>query len=660
MRVRKLALFLAASLLPLAPVWGAASPAQASVQAAAYYVDCGATAAGDGSQARPWNTLAPVNGSTFQPGDAILLKRGATCTGQQLFPKGSGVQGRPITVDAYGTGAKPRLAGAGQVTDVVRLADQQYWEIHNLDVSNKGDTAATRRGVHITRTDSGTGTYYRLSGLDVHDVNGNQTKKDDDASAGIFFEVLGNTTATKFDDVAIVDNTVRTVDRYGIHFWTRWMQRPELRNPNCGAACGTWVPQTGVVIRNNTVSDIGGDAIVPHHTESAVVEYNKVDGFREREPQHCAAGIWGWNTNRALYQYNEVSGGKSTCDGQGLDIDEANIATVYQYNYSHDNEGGFILLCNGSGSTSADNVVRYNVSQNDGGQLFDMVCAKTANTQIYNNTFYLSKPVDVISNGNGSTGDNAAFRNNIFHVVTSQATYLNASALTFDANVFYGNHPSGEPADARKVTTDPVLTAPGTATSRADAGGYRLGAGSSALANGVVMTSSATRDYFGNPVPGNCAPDRGAHQLSTTCTPPQGPANGVHRISAGTQAIDVPANSTAGGTRLTTWQWHGGQNQKWTVTADTDGTYTLKNVNSGLCADVGDNSTSSGAAIIQWPCSGAPNQRWTATAKDGGYTLTARSSGLLLTAASTADGALLTQRPAAPGAIQTWAFTKVS
>lgn len=583
----------------------------------------------------------------------------------------AGVHGRAVDLVAEGHRGPGRflevvLRGGGVLGDVLQrplggeAGQRQYWEIRNLDISNKGDTAATRRGVHITRTDSGTGTYYRVSGLDIHDINGNQTKKDDDASAGIFFEVLGNTRATKFDDVVVEGNTVRTVDRYGIHFWTRWMQRPELNNPNCGSTCGTWTPQTRVVIRGNTVSDIGGDAIVPHHTEGALVEYNRVDGFREREPAHCAAGVWGWNTNRALYQYNEVSGGKSECDGQGLDIDEANIGTVYQYNYSHDNEGGFILLCNGSGSTTADNVVRYNISQNDGGQLFDMVCARTTNTQIYNNTFYLSRPVDVINNANGSTGDNAAFRNNVFHVATTQAAYLNAGTLTFDANVFHGNHPAGEPADARKVTADPLLTAPGTATSRTDVDGYRLRTGSPALANGVVMTSSATRDYFGNRVPAGCAPDRGAHQLSTTCTPAQGPVNGVHRISAGTQAIDVPANSTTQGTQLTVWPWHGGQNQKWTVTAHSDGTYELKNVNSGLCADIRDNSRSSGAAVIQWPCSGASNQRWIATAKDGGYTLAAQSSGLLLTAASTADGAPLTQRPVTSGAVQTWTFTKVS
>ncbi|MFD4032609.1 hypothetical protein ACFWVP_19305 [Streptomyces sp. NPDC058637] len=146
--------------------------------------------------------------------------------------------------------------------------------------------------------------------------------------------------------------------------------------------------------------------------------------------------------------------------------------------------------------------MRYNISQNDGGQLFDMVCAKTNNTQIYNNTFYLSKPVDIINNGNGSTGDIAAFRNNIFYVATSQASYINTSPLTFDANIFYGDHPTGEPADTRKVTTDPRLTAPGTATSRADAGGYRLRTGSSALANG---NAAARPTNAGSPPPRTAA-----------------------------------------------------------------------------------------------------------------------------------------------------------
>ncbi|WP_456246320.1 discoidin domain-containing protein [Longispora urticae] len=504
-----------AAALPLLTATLAVPAAQAA--AASFFVDCSATANGTGTQASPWNALAPVNARTFAAGDQILLKRGSTCTGQQLFPKGSGSPGAPIVLDAYGTGAKPAIAANGAVDDAVKLADQQYWEIRNLDVSNTGTTTARRRGVHITRTDSGTGTYYRVTGLTVHDVNGEVNPKDDNAAAGIFFEVLGNTTRTKFDDVLIADNEIRHVDAYGIHFWTRWMTRPELANPNCGSTCGTWTPQTRVVVRGNTVTDIGGDAIDLHHTEGALVEYNRVDGFKMRTT-HCAAGLWGWNINDAVFQFNEVSGGRSTCDGQGLDLDEANIRTIYQYNYSHDNEGGFLLLCNGAGSTTDGNIVRYNISQNDRGQLFDFVCGKVTNTQIHNNTFYLDKPVQITYNSNGSTGAAASFYNNVFYVRTTDASYVNATNLLFDSNVFHGQHPAGEPADAHKLTTDPLLVAPGTATSRTDTGGYRLQTGSPAVGTGRVIASAGGRDYFGGPVAAGCRPDRGAHQLAG-CTP---------------------------------------------------------------------------------------------------------------------------------------------
>lgn len=497
----------------------AAPPAAAA--ATNYYVDCSASTSGSGTQASPWNSFTPVNARTFAAGDQILIRRGTTCANQQLFPKGSGAAGAPIVIDAYGSGAKPVLAGNGAVVDVVKLYNQQYWEIRNLDISNKGSAIATRRGVHIIRENSGTGTYYRVTGLSVHDVNGNQTKKDDDASAGIFFEVLGYTTQTKFDDVLINNNTIATVDRYGIHFWTRWMVRPELANPNCGSTCGNWLPQTRVVVRGNTVTDIGGDAIDVHHTQSALVENNRVDGFRVREPAQCAAGIWGWNINDALFQFNEVSGGRSTCDGQGFDLDEGNIRTIYQYNYSHDNEGGFILLCNGGGSTTSDNIVRYNISQNDRGQIFDLVCGKLTNTKIYNNVFYVGEAAQIINNGNGSAGANVEFYNNIFYVTTTQASY-NAGALLFDSNVFYGQHPAGEPTDSNKITADPLFVAPGTATSISDAGGYRLRAGSPALASGQVMTAPGSRDYFGGAVTQGCRPDRGAHQLSTVCVPSAG------------------------------------------------------------------------------------------------------------------------------------------
>jgi hypothetical protein len=82
---------------------------------AAYYVD---SAAGSDSNAgtspdQAWKTLAPVNSHTFQPGDVINLARGSTFSGG-LRINSSGQSGSPITVQAYGSGAKPVLTNSGQ------------------------------------------------------------------------------------------------------------------------------------------------------------------------------------------------------------------------------------------------------------------------------------------------------------------------------------------------------------------------------------------------------------------------------------------------------------------------------------------------------------------------------------------------------------------
>ena len=62
------------------------------------------------STAAPWQTIAHVNGQTFQAGDSILFRRGDGWN-ESLAPSSSGAPGNPITFDAYGTGAAPNLTG---------------------------------------------------------------------------------------------------------------------------------------------------------------------------------------------------------------------------------------------------------------------------------------------------------------------------------------------------------------------------------------------------------------------------------------------------------------------------------------------------------------------------------------------------------------------
>ncbi len=133
---------------------------------------------------------------------------------------------------------------------------------------------------------------------------------------------------------------------------------------------------------------------------------------------------------------------------------------------------------------------------------------------------------------------------------------------------------------------------------------------------------------------------------------------GTHTLTTGGKALDDPDHSTTAGTRLITWTAGGGINQQWQFARQPDGSYTLTNGRSDLCADVTGGSTAAGAAIIQWTCTGAANQRWSITRlANGSYSVASVNSGLLLTTASAADGALVSQQPNTGSPLQQWTIS---
>ena len=81
------------------------------VASTVYYVDSreGNDSNSGTNATAAWKTLAKVNAKTFLPGDRILLKSSSVWQGQ-LWPKGSGVEGKPITVGMYGGGVKPVIS----------------------------------------------------------------------------------------------------------------------------------------------------------------------------------------------------------------------------------------------------------------------------------------------------------------------------------------------------------------------------------------------------------------------------------------------------------------------------------------------------------------------------------------------------------------------
>src|SRR5437899_996050 len=197
-------------------------------------------------------------------------------------------------------------------------------------------------------------------------------------------------------------------------------------------------------------------------------------------------GIWPWASDNTLFQFNEVSGVKGTKDGEAFDSDAYCKGSTYQYNYSHDNDGGFMLICC---SDNTDTVVRYNISQNDRARLFRMA-GRNENVKIYNNVFFVGKGTDVqrfLWMEEQASGSKAAqILNNIFYVAgigrnvtgvrrkpIDDGTFFTKPGfggswnIVFERNVIFGNF-QDIPDVWKKMTNDPKLVAPGTGANGRD------------------------------------------------------------------------------------------------------------------------------------------------------------------------------------------------
>lgn len=473
-----------------------------------------------------WKSLTKVNKATFAPGDHILFKAGGSWQGQ-LYPKGSGADGSPIVVDMYGAGKKPLIAGVTSELQTVFLKNQQYWEINNLEVTNpsaepfsrdwKG-ARGERRGVYILNEEGGILNHIYIKNLNVHDVDGVYTTR----SGGIIFDSVGSWVPSAFNDILIDGNTLTDVDAYGIYISSNcivrygmgdlweWVPKPY----------GAWTPSTQVKISNNTVVRAATGGIAWNVTDGAVVEHNTV-----QEATYLAtnASIWWAYADNNVVQYNESFASRNGSeDGTGFDVDAGNLGSLVQYNYSHDNAGGFMLYVNDTYNT-INTIVRYNISQNDKARIFRY--SGSIDTVLnYNNTIYVGaasgNPVmsDYFTKSSGSP-KNIKNYNNVYYSEGDKGWTL--TGQTFDNNAYFGGKTLVN-ADVHKVTGSPKLVSPGSGgTGMNTVNGYQLQSDSPLIGAGVPIADNGGRDYFGNPLY-NGDPDIGAFEYQGTVPPATG------------------------------------------------------------------------------------------------------------------------------------------
>ena len=348
----------------------------------------------------PWNRLDPLNATNFAPGDTIYIKRGAVCHGR-LAPGGSGTEGAPIRLTAYGEGPRPKIVAAESDQESLRLFNQQYWNIDSLDL--RGGRVY---GIFISGN-KGILHHIHLSNLAVHDVLGDEKMKSKDTGLVV---LSSGSIHQHFDDV-LVD---------GVNAWNthQWMGI-EVGGGNLGFPPeSAW--NTNVTIRNSTVHDVQGDGIVLFRVRGGRIENSVAwnTGMQITESIGTPNAIWTWMCDDCTVIENEAYLTDSPgVDGGAFDIDYGNTKNSVLDNYGHDTQG-YCVAVFGAGFVTRQSTVRGNLCINNG---------RSPRMAKYQGAIFLLS-------WNGGSIDGLSIEDNTVY----WSPYENAPALLNEANIRAG------------------------------------------------------------------------------------------------------------------------------------------------------------------------------------------------------------------------------
>jgi hypothetical protein len=309
---------------------------------------------------------------------------------------------------------------------------------------------------------------------------------------------------------------------------------------------------------------IAGNGIVIGQVDGAVIEYCQAyeNGWLNDYEAGGLDGIWTWDSNNVIIQFNESHHNRtgSSTDGGGFDLDGGVTNSILQYNYSHDNDGAGYLLAQFWGARAFfNNTVRYNISENDGrknsyGAIHIWSTGASGgirNTRIYHNTVYLRRPasghpkaIDCETHG----GKDIGFYNNLLATADglTLARGQDAPGLVFRGNnywssdhafsIVWNQQPFSDLKQWRAATgqelldkaiagmnRDPLLFDPGNGgtignpTQLAALKAYQLKDNSPMKAAGIQLkavfgVNVGAQDFYGNALPQSEAPSIGAHE----------------------------------------------------------------------------------------------------------------------------------------------------
>jgi hypothetical protein len=495
------------------------------------------------SRASAWRTIDRLNKQILKPGDMVRFEGKKTFNGSISVPSNEGgTASNPIIFTNYGKGRPIIKSGSKPGIDIAQTAGVA---VTNLNFVGNGATKNRSAGIyfHVDRKDK------KLKYLHIRNVDVKGYGRE-----GIEMVVSGkgsSLSAVKVLEATLHDNLEGGLKAIG-----------SAHNAN-----KSWVIDHVRAWNNHgrkSDSGVTGSGIFLADAEDATIQYSSA--WNNGKDGKAPVGIWVAGSNRVTVQHNESYDNrtKTISDGGGFDFDWDVHNSVMQYNYSHGNDGPGYLLYAGT-HTNNGNVIRYNVSENDGrrnGKAGIQLGGNVTNANIYNNVVYMKPTGSSVSaafnahdyDSAGKVPTNITVRNNIFQTTggvklinltsgvakksknfkfTGNAYYATGAALkiqygdsSYSTLAAWRNGKGQEKLNgaATGYQGNPGLVAPGKGgtVGNPDKIGsmraYRLASSSPVINKGVRTTSflnsvaKIARDFFGGNGLKGGKPDIGIHE----------------------------------------------------------------------------------------------------------------------------------------------------
>ncbi len=401
-----------------------------------YYVSpSGSDSSAGTSTSAPWKSINRVNSQTLKAGDKVLFQGGQTFGGSLYIPsKEGGTGSNPVTFSTYGSGSATISSGTKSGFDIAQTAGIS---ISNLKFVGSGMNSNSVVGIWV-HTDWANRV---LSGLTLKNVEVSGYGREG-------MRILMSGSGSSLSNVKVEQSSFHD-NLYGGFKFTG-----SAHNSNKNVTIDHVKAYNNYGSRAN--SGVTGSGIYIADVDGAMI--NRCISYSNGKDGHASVGIWAAGSNRVTIQYCESYNNDTAAvsDGGGFDFDWDTNNSIMQYNYSHGNAGPGFLLGAGTHGNSG-NVIRYNVSENDGrknGRASIHLWGNITNASIYNNTVYMTKTGNSNSStfyahdlgAGGKVPMNVEVRNNIFYT-TDGIKLLNLTSgvagrsnMKFSGNAYYSSN----------------------------------------------------------------------------------------------------------------------------------------------------------------------------------------------------------------------------